>query len=91
MHHLTLTSPDLDRVDTAEKRAGLQNNASTDVKHVDRQERAAKEGHLARAARLCTLTVSRVPRCLSLPCTCGEKPAGKLNWPAKAVTGATRR
>lgn len=86
-----LPSPDLDRVDTAEKRAGLKNSALMDVKHVDRQERAAKEGHLARAACLCTLTVSRVPRCKSLPCTCGEKPAVKLNWLAKAVTGATRR
>jgi hypothetical protein len=84
-------APDLDRVVTAEKRVGLQNNALMDVKHVDRQGHDAKEGHLARAACLCTLTVSRVPRCHSLPCTCGEKPADKPNWPVKAVTEATRR
>ncbi len=91
MGHLTTHQSDPDRVGTAERRAGLQNNALMDVRHVDRQERAAKEGHLACAACLCTLTVSRTPRCHLLPCTCGEKLEDKLNRPAKAVTGATRR
>lgn len=79
-------------MDSAEIKAGLPKHASTDARHADRQERAAKEAHPARAACLCTLTVSRAPpRRHSLPSTCGEKPAGNPNRPAKAVTGATRR
>ena len=87
---------DLDRVDTAEEKAGLQNNALTDARHVDRPERAAKEVHRARAACPCTSIASTVPRRHSLPpSTYREKPAAAAadepNWRARAVTEATRR